>query len=88
MCVYLNRLCIAGVSVLCCSRFENSKLRLSFNNLFDQHSIVAVTPASTYSNAPAPADPISKLCWPQRDGIDHVRTLAEKVKEKSAARGI
>jgi iron complex outermembrane receptor protein len=43
------------------SRFANTKLRLTFNNLFDQHYIVGVTPASTTSNAPAPGDLVTKL---------------------------
>src|SRR5215475_1572715 len=43
------------------SRFAETKFRLSFNNLFDQHSIVGITPASTSSNAPDPGDLISKL---------------------------
>lgn len=43
------------------SRFENTKLRLTFNNLFDQHYIVGITPASTKTAAPAPGDLISKL---------------------------
>jgi iron complex outermembrane receptor protein len=43
------------------SRFSETKLRLTFNNLFDKHNIVAVTPASTKTNAPAPGDLLTKL---------------------------
>jgi iron complex outermembrane receptor protein len=43
------------------SRLAETKLRLTFNNLFDQHSIVGITPASTSTSAPAPGDLISKL---------------------------
>jgi iron complex outermembrane receptor protein len=38
------------------SHFAQSKIRLSVNNLFDDHSIVGVTPASTKTSAPAPGD--------------------------------
>ena len=43
------------------SRFANTKLRLTFNNLFDQHYITGVTPFSTKSNAPNPGDLLQKL---------------------------
>jgi len=43
------------------SRFAETKLRLTFNNLFDKHNIVAVTPVSTKTNAPAPGDLLTKL---------------------------
>jgi iron complex outermembrane recepter protein len=43
------------------TRFAETKLRLIINNVFDQHSIVAVTPASSKSNAPAPGDLLTKL---------------------------
>jgi iron complex outermembrane receptor protein len=43
------------------SRFAETKLRFTVNNVFDQHSIVAVTAASTKSNAPAPGDLLTKL---------------------------
>jgi len=43
------------------NRFAETKFRLTFNNLFDQHSIVGVTAASTKSNAPDPGDLITKL---------------------------
>jgi iron complex outermembrane recepter protein len=43
------------------SRFSETKFRLTFNNLFDQHYIVGIKPASTASSAPAPGDLISKL---------------------------
>jgi iron complex outermembrane receptor protein len=42
------------------SRFAQTKLRLSFNNLFDQHNIVGVTP-NLKSGAPDPGDLIAKL---------------------------
>jgi iron complex outermembrane recepter protein len=38
------------------SFLRNSKIGLSFNNLFDNHNIVAVTPASTSTAAPSPND--------------------------------
>jgi iron complex outermembrane receptor protein len=43
------------------SRFSQTKIRLTINNLFDKHSIVAVKPASTASNLPAPGDQITML---------------------------
>lgn len=43
------------------SRFANTKLRLTFNNLFDIHYTTGVTPASTTSNAPAPGDLLQKM---------------------------
>jgi iron complex outermembrane receptor protein len=43
------------------SRFAETKLRLIINNVFDQHNIVAVTAASSRSNAPAPGDLLTKL---------------------------
>jgi iron complex outermembrane recepter protein len=43
------------------SEFNQTKIRLTINNLFDQHNIVAVKPASTASNAPAPLDQITML---------------------------
>ena len=43
------------------SRFAQTKLRLTFSNLFDQHSITSVTPATTKTAVPAPGDLISKL---------------------------
>jgi iron complex outermembrane receptor protein len=36
--------------------FAQTKVRLGVNNLFDQQSIVGVTPASTKTSAPAPGD--------------------------------
>ena len=38
------------------SRLSQSRLRLALNNLTDSHAITAVSPASTKSNAPDPAD--------------------------------
>ena len=43
------------------SRWNGTKLRLSFNNLLDQHNIVGVTPASTASNLPNPNDILNIL---------------------------
>jgi iron complex outermembrane receptor protein len=43
------------------SRFAETKLRFTVNNVFDQHSIVSVKPTSTKSNAPAPGDLLTKL---------------------------
>ena len=42
------------------SKFANTKLRLSFNNLFDQHYIVAVK-AGSASSFPGPNDLLTKL---------------------------
>ena len=41
------------------SLLRGTKFRVGINNLFDQHNIVGVTPASTKSNAPAPGDFLS-----------------------------
>jgi len=43
------------------SEFSQTKVRLTINNLFDKHNIVAVKPASTASNLPAPDDQITML---------------------------
>jgi iron complex outermembrane receptor protein len=43
------------------SEFSQTKLKLTVNNLFDQHNIVGVSPASTASNAPAPGDVLTIL---------------------------
>jgi iron complex outermembrane receptor protein len=43
------------------SRFAQTKIKVSVNNLFDKHNIVGVVPASTKSNAPAPADFLTML---------------------------
>ena len=43
------------------SDFAQTKIRLTVNNLFDQHSIVAVKPAAATSNLPAPNDQITML---------------------------
>jgi iron complex outermembrane receptor protein len=43
------------------NRFAETKFRLTVNNLFDQHSIVGVTPASTATSAPNPGDLLQKL---------------------------
>ncbi len=33
------------------SRFDNSKLKLSFNNLFDYHDVVDISPANSVSGS-------------------------------------
>ena len=38
------------------SFLRGTKFRVGFNNLFDQHNIVGVAPASTASSTPAPGD--------------------------------
>jgi iron complex outermembrane receptor protein len=38
------------------SQFARTRIRLSVNNLFDDHSIVGVTPAATKTSVPAPGD--------------------------------
>jgi len=43
------------------SEFSQTKVRLTINNLFDKHNIVAVKPVSTASNLPAPDDQITML---------------------------
>jgi iron complex outermembrane receptor protein len=43
------------------SFLRGTKIRFAVNNLFDQHSIVGVAPASTKSNAPAPGDILTLL---------------------------
>jgi iron complex outermembrane receptor protein len=43
------------------SEFSQTKLKLTVNNLFDQHSIVGVSPASANSNAPAAGDILTLL---------------------------
>ena len=43
------------------SFFRGTKFRVGINNLFDQHNIVGVTPASTASNVPAPGDFLSLM---------------------------
>jgi len=43
------------------SRFAETKLRLTFNNLFDQHNITAVSLAGKTNNVPGPADLITKM---------------------------
>ena len=40
---------------------RGTKIRFGINNLFDQHNIVGVAPASTKSNAPAPGDILTLL---------------------------
>jgi len=40
---------------------RGTKIRFAVNNLFDQHNIVGVTPASTSSNLPAPGDFLTLL---------------------------
>jgi iron complex outermembrane receptor protein len=40
---------------------RGTKIRFGINNLFDQHSIVGVAPASTKSNVPAPGDILTLL---------------------------
>jgi iron complex outermembrane receptor protein len=43
------------------AHFSRSKIRFSVNNLFDSHSLVAVTPASTKTAVPAPGDTLILL---------------------------
>jgi len=43
------------------SSLRGTKIRFGINNLFDQHNIVGVAPASTKSNAPAPGDILTLL---------------------------
>lgn len=43
------------------SHFRGTKLRFGVTNLFDQHNIIAVTPASTKSNLAAPGDTLSLM---------------------------
>src|SRR6267142_1277382 len=43
------------------SEFSQTKIRLTINNLFDKHNIVAVKPETTSSNLPAPGDQITML---------------------------
>ena len=43
------------------SSLRGTKIRFAINNLFDQHNIVGVAPASTKSNAPAPGDILTLL---------------------------
>jgi iron complex outermembrane recepter protein len=38
------------------SKFSATRIRFAVNYLTDSHAITAVTPASTKSNAPSPAD--------------------------------
>lgn len=43
------------------AHFSRSKIRVSVNNLFDSHSLVAVTPATTKTAVPAPGDTLILL---------------------------
>ena len=48
------------------SRFDQSKIKLSFNNLFDNHDVVTIGPANSVSNslvtyAPSPLDTLQLL---------------------------
>jgi len=43
------------------SYLRGTKVRFAVNNLFDQHNIVGVAPASTKSNVPAPGDILTLL---------------------------
>ena len=43
------------------TRFRGTKFRFGVNNLFDQHNIIGVTPASSKSNLPAPGDQLSLM---------------------------
>ena len=43
------------------SHFSRTKIRLSVNNLFDSHNLVAVTPASTKTAVPSPGDTLILL---------------------------
>src|SRR5262249_8742246 len=40
---------------------RGTKIRFGINNLFNQHSIVGVSPFSSKSNAPAPGDALTML---------------------------
>ena len=43
------------------SKFSQTRIKLTFNNLFDKHSIVGVTPASTATSVAAPGDILTLL---------------------------
>ena len=43
------------------SRFRDTKIRLSVNNLLDKHSIVGVTPAATTTSVAAPGDVLTLM---------------------------
>ncbi len=43
------------------SRFDQTKIRLTFNNLFNNQNIVGDTPASTKTSVPAPGDILTLL---------------------------
>ncbi len=48
------------------SRFDQSKIKLSFNNLFDSHDVVTIGPANSVSNSlvtytPSPLDTLQQL---------------------------
>jgi iron complex outermembrane receptor protein len=43
------------------SYLRGTKIRFAINNLFDQHNIVGIAPASAKSNAPAPGDILTLL---------------------------
>ena len=43
------------------SEFEETKIRLTVNNVFDRHSLVAVIPAATKTSDPAPGDILTLL---------------------------
>jgi len=43
------------------SKFSQTRIKLTFNNLFDKHSIVGVKPAATTSNLPAGGDILTLL---------------------------
>jgi iron complex outermembrane receptor protein len=38
------------------SRLRGTKFRFGINNLFNQHNIIGVTPASTSTSVPSPGD--------------------------------
>jgi iron complex outermembrane receptor protein len=43
------------------TRFAQTRLKVAINNVFDQHSVVGVTPNSSQTNAPDPGDLLTKL---------------------------
>src|SRR5581483_9834364 len=43
------------------SYLRGTQIRLTFNNLFDQHNIIGVTPATTASSLPAAGDTLMLL---------------------------
>jgi iron complex outermembrane receptor protein len=43
------------------NRFSATKIRLTFNNLFDEHSVTGIKAAKKTSNIPAGGDLLTKL---------------------------